>query len=649
MMRKIHLIFYFLVGMLSINNSIAQQNVGIGITSPNARLHLHQNSETQYTALGITNSSTGTSINDGLQVLMNALGDAQIMQLEPRFLTLGTSGLGRLNIFPNGKMGINTLSTVGSSDITIQTLNPTGYGGMYIRSNDSATGKPFYGYSLSGGVSAWHYYDAGTSSWRLYVGGERMSVYNDGKIAIGTEVPHNSAILDIQSTSGGVLLPRMTTTQRNNISSPAAGLLVYDNTNAKPYIHNGTAWETFGGTGLWSQNSTPAGIFYDGGNLGIGITSQFFSRMYTRSGNMNPIAGYFESTYTGSLASYGLQAKVLGSSGAGTRYAVHGQASPPDGNNSPVYGVYGWGTANGTSSSIYGVYGIVNGTGTGPKYGVYGLANGVGSYGVYGKANDPEATAAFFEGLTKVDGSLNVGWSGADQIFLQPNAINASPRIQMRSNAGITTLSMRAKGTTTTGSEIRMSNQAGVLNLFLKAENYPGRGASIYVKNHLEASTVEIHGDYNNTGTGRVITDELEIKGGSDLAEYFDSKDKSITPGSVVCIDPDNPGMVLPAGAAYDKKVVGVVSGANGIKPGMMMGQQGSIAFGNVPVAIAGRVYVRVDESNGPVEPGDFLTTADDGKAMRVTDWDAARGAIVGKALTRADENGYVLALVHLQ
>lgn len=236
-----------------------------------------------------------------------------------------------------------------------------------------------------------------------------------------------------------------------------------------------------------------------------------------------------------------------------------------------------------------------------------------------------------------------------DRIFLHPNAINSSPQLHLKTNNGVNTVSIRAKGTTTTGSEIRMSNQAGVLNLFLKAENYPGRGASIYVKNHLEASTVQIHGDYNNTGTGRVITEELEIKGGSDLAEYFDSKDKSITPGSVVCIDPDNPGMVLPAGEAYDKKVVGVVSGANGIKPGMMMGQQGSIAFGNVPVAIAGRVYVRVDESNGPVEPGDFLTTSGDGKAMKVTDWDAARGAIVGKALTRADENGYVLALVHLQ
>ena len=42
--------------------------------------------------------------------------------------------------------------------------------------------------------------------------------------------PHSSAILDVESTTKGMLIPRMTTAQRASIASPATGLLVFDNT-----------------------------------------------------------------------------------------------------------------------------------------------------------------------------------------------------------------------------------------------------------------------------------------------------------------------------------------------------------------------------------------------------------------------------------
>ena len=60
--------------------------------------------------------------------------------------------------------------------------------------------------------------------------------------------------------------------------------------------------------------------------------------------------------------------------------------------------------------------------------------------------------------------------------------------------------------------------------------------------------------------------------------------------------------------------------------------------------------YVKVDERNGGIIPGDMLTTSEKpGCAMKVINWDDARGAIIGKALTQVDENGYVLVLVSLQ
>lgn len=56
-------------------------------------------------------------------------------------------------------------------------------------------------------------------------------------------LPDNSAMLDVQSTTKGMLVPRMTTVQRTAIATPAAGLLVYDITTNTFWFHNGTAWK----------------------------------------------------------------------------------------------------------------------------------------------------------------------------------------------------------------------------------------------------------------------------------------------------------------------------------------------------------------------------------------------------------------------
>lgn len=64
------------------------------------------------------------------------------------------------------------------------------------------------------------------------------------QIAIGTTTPSNNAQLDVNSTSKGVLIPRLTQTQINAISSPAAGLQVYNTTLNCISIFNGTSWTT---------------------------------------------------------------------------------------------------------------------------------------------------------------------------------------------------------------------------------------------------------------------------------------------------------------------------------------------------------------------------------------------------------------------
>jgi hypothetical protein len=62
-----------------------------------------------------------------------------------------------------------------------------------------------------------------------------------GQVGIGTTTPDPSSMLDISSTSQGMLTPRMTTIQKTGITSPADGLLVYDTDLKSFYYYNSTS------------------------------------------------------------------------------------------------------------------------------------------------------------------------------------------------------------------------------------------------------------------------------------------------------------------------------------------------------------------------------------------------------------------------
>ena len=82
---------------------------------------------------------------------------------------------------------------------------------------------------------------AGTSD-SLLIGVNALVVKTNGQVGINIDTPDGSAILDISDITKGFLYPRMTTTQRDNIPTPAAGLSVYNTTNDDPNFFNGTDW-----------------------------------------------------------------------------------------------------------------------------------------------------------------------------------------------------------------------------------------------------------------------------------------------------------------------------------------------------------------------------------------------------------------------
>ena len=156
--------------------------------------------------------------------------------------------------------------------------------------------------------------------------------------------------------------------------------------------------------------------------------------------------------------------------------------------------------------------------------------------------------------------------------------------------------------------------------------------------------------------TGLTVVRTLQITGGSDLAEPFnvnaDAHAPKVEPGMVVVIDENKPGELCLTTAPYDTKVAGIISGANGLAPGMVMkSDEADYTMGKHPVAMTGRVWCYVDSSFGAIKPGDRLTTSSTpGHAMKAGDQARSGGAVIGKAMTELTEGkGLVLVLVNLQ
>jgi len=181
---------------------------------------------------------------DDYGVMGFSIGSGQKMQIaNSGGVSIGnTTDPGATNLSVTGKIGVGLSSfsiklSVASETSSLPTLG-TGSGGLFLSSNNG-----FYG--LYGGV------DGSTgNTWLQAMRNDSATAYNiilnpvGGNIGVGTGTPSASAILDAQSTTKGVRMPNMTTTQKNAISSPAAGLIVFDTTLAKLCVYTGSVWQT---------------------------------------------------------------------------------------------------------------------------------------------------------------------------------------------------------------------------------------------------------------------------------------------------------------------------------------------------------------------------------------------------------------------
>ena len=252
----------------------------------------------------------------------------------------------------------------------------------------------------------------------------------------------------------------------------------------------------------------------------------------------------------------------------------------------------------------------------------------------------------------------NVDGANVFEVIGGTSSSNRDAIVSMHDPAGHQTVVMRSNSDS--GAEqgggyfaLRSENSVTTFKLEAQEDAVATQGSAMKFYNDSGVQTVEIDADYGSSNQGRISTDVLEITGGSDLSENFDvsANGAHLRPGTVVSIDPTHPGKLAVSRHGYDRTVAGVVSGAGGVRTGMLMGQKGSEADGRLPIALSGRVYVWCDAAAGPIEPGDLLTSSDTaGHAQRVGDFSKAHGAILGKAMSHLESGrGLVLVLISLQ
>jgi hypothetical protein len=202
-----------------------------------------------------------------------------------------------LMIRDDGKIGIRTASPTN----TLHVLSLLGNSAIATFSGANNDRGLVIGTFLTNTTDAGVYFNAQTATGPQLDfqinGTSAIRVHNNRNVAIGNTNPNVTAQLDVDSTTRGFLPPRLTTSQRNLITTPATGLQIYNTTDNVMQHYNGTSWvnEAGGGgvgtvtgsgaatqvafwtgsTGSTTELAGNSNLYWDNSSnsLGIGITT----------------------------------------------------------------------------------------------------------------------------------------------------------------------------------------------------------------------------------------------------------------------------------------------------------------------------------------------------------------------------------------
>jgi hypothetical protein len=200
-----------------------------------------------YNATQITNTPAGNIASTTVQAALDEL-DAEKAKLAGGNTFTGDQFMGGtfVNITP---APLNMVASAAGTALTQLNLVNTGGGG------GAGSAIDFHTYDVAGGTTPGARITAIDDNFSAYLAFitkipgaatngvlERMRITNSGEVSIGTSTPNASAKVQIDSTTQGFLMPRMTSAQRLAIVSPASGLMVYDTDLGCRCVYSSAYW-----------------------------------------------------------------------------------------------------------------------------------------------------------------------------------------------------------------------------------------------------------------------------------------------------------------------------------------------------------------------------------------------------------------------
>lgn len=259
--------------------------------------------------------------------------------------------------------------------------------------------------------------------------------------------------------------------------------------------------------------------------------------------------------------------------------------------------------------------------------------------------NNTDAENRALMGVSGTDGGLLILSKDAEISYLALEALDGGGHVELNDNTGDTMLTLTADitggtlsindtlETTLVSASTRENGGVVLINDIvgdtLVELGIDEDGGIVTVRNTINNVAVILAADEDGDGLIQVGGERVH-----DYAEVFElATREGVVPGTIMSADTSLGGATRPSGGAYDPKVLGVISGAGGLKSALAIGTRED-GTSDLPIALMGQVYVRASSENGAIRPGDLLVASSaPGVAMRASDPARMSGAIVGKAM----------------